>query len=183
MTEVVAWAAAYGRNLLEPLEDRWRHTVAVAEQAARIGAALDPGERDLLVAAAYLHDIGYAPTVVATGFHALDGGRHIRALGQERLAGLVAYHSGARYEAELRGFGKALGEFQDEASALTRALTYCDMTTGPTGQRVTLDERLGEIERRYGSGHVVSQAMWTARPWLEECVVWVEATLRQPRAR
>ena len=31
---------------------------------------------------------------VETGFHALDGACHLRALGHERLAGLVAYHSG-----------------------------------------------------------------------------------------
>ena len=57
----------------------------------------------LLVAAAWLHDIGYAPTLAATVFHPLDGARHLRALGHERLARLVAYHSSARWEAEALG--------------------------------------------------------------------------------
>ena len=33
---------------------------------------------DDLVAAAWLHDIGYAPELVETGFHPLDGARYLR---------------------------------------------------------------------------------------------------------
>jgi predicted HD phosphohydrolase len=54
-------------------------------------------EDDVLIAAAYLHNIGYAPTR-ADGFHPLDGTVHLRELGVERLAGLVAHHSGAETE-------------------------------------------------------------------------------------
>jgi hypothetical protein len=104
-----------------------------------------------LIAAAYLHDLGYAPALVETGFHGLDGARHLRALGQERLAGLVAYHSGARCEAELRGRTAELAEFTDEASPTSMALTYCDMTTGPAGEVVTYEERLAGVEGRYGA--------------------------------
>jgi HD superfamily phosphodiesterase len=50
------------------------------------------------MAAAYLHDIGYVPTLARTRFHPLDGARHLRELGEERLVGLVAYHSGAEAE-------------------------------------------------------------------------------------
>src|SRR6266540_3850423 len=50
-----------------------------------------PGGRLRIRAAAYLHDLGYAPALVQTGPHPLDGARHLRALGLERLAGLVAY--------------------------------------------------------------------------------------------
>ena len=60
----------------------------------------------------------------------------------ERLAGLVAYHSGAQAEAEFRGLVAELAEFEDEASATSMALTYCDMTTGAAGETVTLAERL-----------------------------------------
>ena len=77
-----------------------------------------------------------------TGLHALDGARHLRAIGHERLAGLVAYHSGARGEAELRGLTAELADFEDEASATSMALTYCDMTIGAGGEVVTLAERV-----------------------------------------
>ncbi len=145
---------------------------------------LGEAERELLVAAAYLHDIGYAPGLVVTGFHPIDGARHLRELGYERLAGLVAYHSGARYEAEGRGLAEELAEFSDEGSAVTKLLTYCDMTTGPRGESFTLEERLAEIEGRYGPEHVVTRSLCdAARPWLESCVAWAEEALRRAEAR
>jgi hypothetical protein len=181
---IVGWAAAYSEGLLEALGDRWRHTVGVAERARRVGVVLDEAERDVLVAAAFLHDVGYAPALVVTGFHPIDGARHLRELGRERLAGLVAYHSGARWEAEGRGLAGELAEFSDQGSTVTKLLTYCDMTTGPRGESFTLDERLAEIERRYGPEHVVTRSLCdAARPWLEGCVAWAEEALRRAEAR
>jgi HD domain len=179
------WAAAYAEELLGSLGDRWeRHTAGVAEQARQVGRVVDQVERDALVASAYLHDLGYAPALAVTGCHALDGARHLRGLGHERLAGLVAYHSGARFEAELRGLAEELAEFADEDSAVTRLLTYCDMTTGPQGESFTLDERLAEVERRYGPEHVVTRSLcYAARPWLEDCMAWAEAALRRAETR
>ena len=44
--------------------------------------------------AAWIHDIGYAPEVAASGFHPLDGARFLAAAGvSQRLADLVAHHS------------------------------------------------------------------------------------------
>jgi HD superfamily phosphodiesterase len=172
------WAASYAEDLLSPLGDRWLHVQGVARHAQRVASILPADERNDLLAAAYLHDLGYAPSLVQTGLHPLDGARHIRALGLERLAGLVAYHSGARAEAELRGLAAELAEFEDEASATSMALTYCDMTTGAAGERVTLAERLADIERRYGADHVVTRSVHQARPELERCVRHVQASLR-----
>jgi hypothetical protein len=143
-----------------------------------VSSILPPSERDVLVAAAYLHDLGYAPSLARTGLHALDGARHLRALGRKRLAGLIAYHSGSRREAELRGLMGELAEFEDEASDTAMALTYCDMTTSATGALVTLPERRADVERRYGADHVVSQALRQALPELERYIQLVEASLR-----
>nr|WP_244167179.1 HD domain-containing protein [Micromonospora marina] len=67
---------------------------------ARSLSGLVGEDQHLLVAAAFLHDIGYSPEIRDTGFHALDGARWLRRNGFEpRLAGLVAYHSCAAYEA------------------------------------------------------------------------------------
>ena len=117
-----------------------------------------------------------------TGFHALDGARHLRALGQERLAGLVAYHSGARGEAEVRGQTAGLAEFTDEASPTSMALTYCDMTTGPTGEVISYEERLAGVERRYGAEHVVARSVRQARAQVERCTAFVEGRLREVAA-
>ncbi|WP_223839781.1 hypothetical protein [Saccharopolyspora pogona] len=37
-------------------------------------------------------------------------------------------------------------EFTDELGPLRDALWYCDMTTGPDGQRLTFEERILEVE-------------------------------------
>jgi HD superfamily phosphodiesterase len=44
-------------------------------QARRVFATVPAADADLLVLAALLHDIGYAPTLRRTGFHPIDGGR------------------------------------------------------------------------------------------------------------
>jgi len=44
---------------------------------AREAAPLFGADGELLVAAALLHDIGYAPDLVDTGFHPIDGARYL----------------------------------------------------------------------------------------------------------
>jgi hypothetical protein len=154
----------------------------VVRQAQRVASILPAEEREFLVAAAYLHDLGYAPPLVETELHALNGARHLRALGHERLAGLVAYHSGAAGEAELRGLTAELAAFDDEASATSMALPYCDMTTSPVGEVVTFAERLADVERRYRTGHPVARSVRQARAEVERCIDFVEGRLREVAA-
>lgn len=141
----------------------------VRSQAAGLGCVVG-SDAEVLAAAAWLHDIGYAPELILTGFHPLDGARHLRALGSpDRLANLVARHSCAMVEAKLRGLDTELQSFPDERGAVRDALWYCDMTTAPDGTSVTLDERLDEIRRRYGDG-VVAAFTEEARPYLRGAV-------------
>jgi HD superfamily phosphodiesterase len=144
------WAEQTTRRLLEPLGARWRHTLGVAECARIVGGGLELDEADVLVAAAFLHDVGYAPDLAQTGFHSVDGARFVRSCGRERLAGLVAYHSGAAAEAYERGLAAELADFDDERSTVSQALTYCDLTTDSEGRHVEPVERLADIRRRYG---------------------------------
>jgi hypothetical protein len=100
----------------------------------------------------------------------------------DRLAGLVAHHSGARFEAHTHGLADELAAFDDERSPVTDALAYCDLTTGPAGERVTVAERLGEIERRYGSASLVVRALEAASDTLRAMVTRTEERLAaQPR--
>jgi HD domain len=143
--------------LAEALPRRWAHVQGVAEKAERVAAflALSDGA---LVAAAWLHDIGYAPEVADTGFHPLDGARYLAGLGtDERVVNLVARHSYAILEAEFRGFGRRLAAFPDEGGVSRDALWYCDLTTSPDGQLVSARERMAEIQQRYGPGDIVSR--------------------------
>jgi HD superfamily phosphodiesterase len=162
--DLVVWSVVQAETLLSPLGNRWLHVQGVAERARWIGQTFDEDERAYLLAAAYMHDIGYAPALKRTGFHPVDGAYYLRSCGYERLACLVAHHFAARFEAELRGCGAALKEFPREHSAAADALTYCDSTTGPVGQHVTLKERAAEIRHRYKDSDLVVQALKLAMP-------------------
>ena len=163
---------------------RWRHVRGVARWAAQVEQRLD-GVDGALVAAAWLHDGGYAPRLVITGFHPLDGARFVRDEGfGARVAGLVAHHSFARVEADLRGVADVLDmEFTKEASLTADVLCYCDMTTSPDGERVDVAERLVEIRARYGPDDVVTQFVDRAESEIVATVRRVEGLLHgaQPR--
>jgi hypothetical protein len=70
----VADAEELAKDLLTPLLDRWAHVQAVAARADGLTPAIDhENDRQLLVVAAWLHDIGYSPTLRDTGCHQIDG--------------------------------------------------------------------------------------------------------------
>ncbi|MFE6554013.1 HD domain-containing protein [Streptomyces sp. NPDC057746] len=170
-------AAELAESLLPPLGKRWLHTQAVAVRAQEATAAVSKDDRDLLVASAWLHDIGYAPDLRDTGFHPLDGARHLESLGAPaRLVRLVAHHSGAVYEAEQRGLSAELAVYEREDSPALDALIFADMTTGPAGQSFDFNARIEEILVRYEPGSDVHTAISKARSYLG---VAVERTERR----
>jgi HD domain len=176
---LVSWAAEQATGLLAPLGDRWLHVQGVVKTARWVGEVLDEDDRSYLLAAAYLHDIGYAPALVHTGFHPVDGARYIRACGYERLAGLVAHHSEACFEARLRGLELALDAFPRERSATADALTYCDLTVGPVGEPVSLHERACDIYSRYAESDIVAQAFRQAMPYFSLAIARTRLRLRK----
>jgi hypothetical protein len=131
------WAKAQVERLIAPLGNRWAHVQAAARQAGRVAAVLPAEDGDVLVAAAFLHDVGYAASLNRLGFHPVDGAHFLRRHGQERLACLVAHHSGARFEAEERSLVDELAAFPMENGPVMDALTFADMTIGPAGQPMT----------------------------------------------
>jgi hypothetical protein len=168
------------RLLSESFPDRWQHVQGVAARAAQVTANA-PELDGVLVAAAWLHDIGYAPSVARVGFHPLDGARYLRDAGiDEDVVRLVAHHSYALLEAEERGLRDDLAaEFPEGDPAITDALIYCDMTTGPTGQPCSVEERLDEIKTRYGPEDIVTRFIEKARHELIATVRRVDARLRR----
>jgi hypothetical protein len=118
-----------------------------------------------MIAAAYLHDIGYAEALRTTGLHPLDGARWLRDHGVDRrVCNLVAHHSAARFEAEERGLRLALQEFDLETGTTMDALDFADMTTGPDGTYVAFDWRVDDILGRYSSTDPVYRAVLRAEP-------------------
>ena len=95
-----------------------------------------------LVAAAYLHDIGWAPELVDTGFHSIGRARWVQRHGFERLARLVAHHSAARFEAELRGLAPLLAAFELEESP-TADPPFASRSSYPTpsGWRISTQQQ------------------------------------------
>jgi len=83
-------------------------------------------------------------------------------------------HSGAQFEASLRGLAAQLELFPCEVSLIADALTYCDLTTSSTGEHISLQERLDDIFRRYDENHIVSQAIRQAIPYLSGIVERVQ---------
>ncbi|MER6189318.1 HD domain-containing protein [Streptomyces cyaneofuscatus] len=180
------WATQIAKaELSSTLPRRWAHTQGVAKRAVEVGQALGQ-DAGLLVAAATLHDIGYAPRLAVTGFHPLDGARFLRDEhgADERLGRLVANHSFALLEAEERGLREELStEFPLLEEPLpVDALVYCDMTTTPDGDRTTAQDRVAEIRSRYGDNSVVGRFIRRAAPEIFASVERVEAALAaQPR--
>jgi len=177
-----AGARELARSLLEAeLPVRWAHSRGVAGQAVALRWLL-PQYADVLEAAAWLHDIGYASAIAVTGFHPLDGARYLRhaRFGDHTLWSLVAHHSCAQIEAEARGLREALAaEFPlgEVDPFLIAALTYCDMTTSPNGKPLGVDERITEILSRYGPDHVVHRAIAQASPILRRQTAQIAAAL------
>ncbi|MDA5142432.1 HD domain-containing protein [Streptomyces sp. AD681] len=184
--EMVGWARRVAAaELGNVLPRRWAHSCGVAARAAEVGLILGK-DADLLISAAILHDVGYAPRLATTGFHPLDGARFLRDEHgvDERLARLVANHSFALLEAEARGLREELAsEFPLlDDPLLVDALVYCDMTTTPDGGRTTARERVAEIVDRYGADSVVGRFIRRAAPEIFSSVERVEAAVAsQPR--
>jgi hypothetical protein len=112
-----------------------------------------------------------------TGLHALDGARYLRDSqhADSVLCRLVAHHSCAIVEADERGLAEVLGlEFKPAPQELSSVLTYCDMTTSLDGELVPVEQRLAEIHRRYGPGHLVSRSIQHATLMILRAVEQVE---------
>jgi HD superfamily phosphodiesterase len=130
------------REFVMGMGRRWSHVAAVGQAAEDLASA---GRISKTVAvAAWLHDVGYAPELVATGMHALDGARALERLGAAReVVALVGHHTGALYEAEERGLLAEWSELPTPDPDDLDVLTMLDLATGPSGQPT-----LAETHRR-----------------------------------
>lgn len=180
VTLVTLFAWAYGvaeHKLVDVLPRRWAHVQGVARQARSL-QPVSGSDADLLESAAILHDVGYVPDIAHTGFHPLDGANFLHEIdAPARLVHLVAHHSYAALEADLRGLSEELAEFEDERGSLRDALWYCDLTTTPDGKVIDARERIAEIQQRYGPDHLVTQFITQASPELLAAVDRTERRL------
>lgn len=169
---VIEQAKQVAGQLVAPLGRRWLHVQAVAGRAAALSMVVESDQRDDLIAAAWLHDIGYSPEIAHSRFHPLDGARYLRDLGwPSPIFSLVAHHSGARFEAiERRLSEQLLTEFPFEDSPCLDALAAADLTIGPGGESMSYEQRISEILSRYLPDDPVHRAWLTADPVLAQSV-------------
>lgn len=144
--------------------ERWLHAQGAADAARRVLPCVDPADQDLLVAAAWLHDIGFDHPTPPTGLHALDGAYLLRDAGwPERLVALVAHHSEARFVAAGMGLLDTLNEFEREISPVSDALVYADMSSAVDGQPVTVHLRLSDLRYRHSDDELPMRIALSSR--------------------
>ena len=179
VSDTVLWARSIAEQRLADLPDRWAHVRGVAATAERLVVGLDSVDADAVVTAAWLHDVGYAPSVRSTGFHPVEGAVFVRDEGFSAVVvSLVAYHTGAVFEARERGLSDALAEFTAPPSLLLDVLTCADLTTNPQGSPVRAEDRVTEILSRYPDGDPVHRAIERAAPSLLAAAARVSASAR-----
>lgn len=156
---------------------RWMHVQGVGHLAEALAVqGLVSAE---VLAAAWLHDLGYAPSVARTGFHPLDGARFLQDHGiSPGIVALVAHHTGARYEAEERGLLVEFAELPSPNHVDLDALTLLDLVVGPRGELTTPVRRIEEILRRYETSDPVHRAVTRSRSSLLASAARARARLR-----
>jgi hypothetical protein len=177
-TSARVWVA---RDLAQALlsDERWHQTVGVANRAQHLLAAVPAVDRETLLVAAWLRDIGYHPTLHLTGFYPFDGARYLdQHRWPHRIAALVARHSGAGFVAEALDLGDLLATYPDERSPVTDALSYADQTVGRDGQRLTIRQRLSDTVARHGPDSPQARVAHVRAPYLVAAAQRVEGRLR-----
>ena len=155
----------YGEFLAALIPDRRAHSLAVGRKVTTAAELVPESQRSDLIAAAYLHDIGYGHP--QSGFHPIDGAQFLAQQGfSKAVCHLVAHHSASIEEARERRIDLAVfNEFgvEEDLGRAHSVLWWADMTTGPTGQDVAVLDRLDEICSRYGPDDPVTRFVSRAR--------------------
>ena len=120
-------------------EDRLHHIIGVARKAYKLAIDLGYDEQYArqMFAIGWNHDIGYE---FDPEHHQIAGAESLKDWKYSfyiKTHGHVEYDKWDNPKIDLSWF----------------IINYADLTTSPTGEEVTLDERLAEIESRYGKEH------------------------------
>jgi hypothetical protein len=144
LPDVVA-AERLAAALLSDDPQRLRHVHTVATVALVVSEVLPPERVETLLAAAVLHDVGYAPLARATGFHPLDGAQWLLVRGcPTDVAAAVAHHSEALLQVAAAPFADRYAALPVPDPAAADVLTYADQTTTPDGRRTGVVPRVVE---------------------------------------
>ena len=117
-------------------DDRTRHMLAVARLMAERAHLFGLDEQSMF-ALGFVHDIGY---------------EYVREKGQhEDVGARMLAKTGFKYWEAIAGHGDARFELEPgEAEDVLALLRWCDMSTGPAGQPMSMSERIEDVEERFG---------------------------------
>lgn len=142
-------AQALARTYLKGDRRRLGHVAGAARAAAYASAILPTVPADIVVSAAWLHDIGHAPELVETGFHPVDGALLLQREGwDDHIVRLVAHHAFSRVTAPFYGAQDDLAQFAPLEGLVPDVLTFADVIAGVDGRGATLAQRLAELRAR-----------------------------------
>jgi putative nucleotidyltransferase with HDIG domain len=160
-------------------EKRYHHILGVVRHMQTIlpRLELEQETKELLIQAAYLHDVGYSKQLNQYNFHPLDGAVFAQQAGFPKpVIAAVLFHSEAietvrENRNDLLPIYSLNQKLLDEQDRLFIDLvTYCDVQTSPKGEKVSLDERVQDVVERYGENHPVSQMMIFCKPKYKETI-------------
>jgi hypothetical protein len=159
------------------------HSIGVGMCAYKTASAIfdEPALIEAVTAAGVLHDVGYAYHLGRTGQHSIDGASYLAGTGvDDTIVCLVAFHTGADTEAEIRDLVDQLYQFSPlRDRRLHDVITYADLTTDAKGRPTTVEARFEDIRARHGAGSVTAQWLLEAKPFLERSISRVEALLEE----
>ena len=156
---LVIRSRAVAHAMLADQGTRHAHVRTAGSVAARLSVLFDEEQAALLVAAATVHDVGYAPRVARTGFHPFDGAVFLLAQGfPQRLAALVAHHSVAELTPGAARVPDLHAHFPAERGLLADSLAYADMHSAPDGRILPVEHRLADIARRHADPSAAQRA-------------------------
>ena len=112
-TQLVRYAQDCARTLLaDDYPEQWERSRRAAAQAATVVEVLDRPRGEIMVAAAWLHAVGHARTVITSGCVPIDGAIHLLAEGWPTpVVNLVAHQGQARLLAAAYGDVERLALF------------------------------------------------------------------------
>ncbi|MDQ0418843.1 hypothetical protein J2Z48_003048 [Croceifilum oryzae] len=162
---------------LSPEQNRYHHVLGVVERMRELLEKINiPSEwKPQLVQTAYMHDVGYNEQLNQHNFHPLDGALFAEEIGIPKpiIAGIL-FHSDAYTSVKhtrpdlIEIYDKKYNLLDEIDHTFIDLITYCDIHTSPVGAKITLEERVLDVIKRYGEGHEVSNMMLLSQPYYQE---------------
>lgn len=141
--------------------ERINHAFAMAGLCEDMCGRMNPAkiDRQAVISACLVHDIGMAPELKKSGIGSIDSAIYLRGHGMAGVAGIVqrlstTYWEAIRMNVPLERYCLVLPDLKPVALE-AKMLTYACMHVDSSGQVVSLEKRMGDISERYGKNHAV----------------------------